>query len=93
VVSRRKLVPVVAKALSVRHKDAERLFVAVFAAIKQGLQKDGRFLLVDFGTFVVHNVSAYMGTHPITGERISIAASKKIKFRPGLGLKNLVNYK
>lgn len=51
-VSRRKLVPVVAKALSVRHKDAERLFVAVFAAIKQGLQKDGRFLLVDFGTFV-----------------------------------------
>ena len=92
-VSRRKLVPVVAKALSVSKQEADRIFVAVLKAIKQGLQKDGRFILVGFGTFIVKDVPAYMGTHPITGERISIAASKKIKFRPGLGLKNLVNDK
>lgn len=51
-VLRRDLVPGVAEALSVKTQEADRLFVAVLKAIKQGLQKDGRFLLVDFGTFV-----------------------------------------
>ena len=92
-VLRRDLVPGIAEVLSVKTQEADRLFVAVLKAIKQELQKDGRFLLVGFGSFMVKDVPAYMGTHPITGERISIAASKKIKFRPGLELKNLLNDK
>ena len=91
--SRRDLVPGIAEALSVSKQEADRIFVAVLKALKYGLQKDRHFILVGFGTFLVKDVPAYSGRNPATGEKISIAASRRVLFRPGLELKNLVNDK
>jgi len=58
---------------------AERAVDAVVEGIKKGLKgKEKKVQLVGFGTFEVN---------PRTGEKIKIAASKTVKFKPGAGLK------
>ena len=47
--------------------------------------------LVGFGTFEVSEREAREGRNPLTGEKITIAASKNPKFKAGKALKDMVN--
>ena len=67
---------------------AERCVDAVIEGVKKGLKgKEKKVQLVGFGTFEVSKRKARLGVNPRTGEKIKIAASKTVKFKPGAGLK------
>ncbi|GHC12433.1 HU family DNA-binding protein [Cerasicoccus arenae] len=70
---------------------AERAVEAVLEAVKKGVKKDKAGVqLIGFGTFSVAKRAARTGVNPKTGEKIKIKASKTVKFKPGTGLKALV---
>lgn len=66
---------------------AERAVDAFIDSIKKGVKKDKAVQLIGFGTFSVTKRAARTGVNPKTGEKIKIAASKTVKFKPGAGLK------
>ena len=66
---------------------AERALNAVLNAIQKGVQSDGRLELVGFGNFRVSHLRARRGHNPKTGEPVQLKASKTVRFRAGLGLR------
>ncbi|MDP0498393.1 MAG: HU family DNA-binding protein [Verrucomicrobiota bacterium JB024] len=69
---------------------AERAVDAFIDAVKKGVKKDKAVQLIGFGTFSVTKRAARTGVNPKTGEKIKIAASKTVKFKPGAGLKAIL---
>ncbi|MGE9294020.1 HU family DNA-binding protein [Ruficoccus sp. ZRK36] len=69
---------------------AERAVDAFLDAVKKGVKKDKAVQLIGFGTFSVTKRAARTGVNPKTGEKIKIAASKTVKFKPGAGLKGIL---
>lgn len=69
---------------------AGKVIDAVFDGIKKGLQEDGIFSSVGHGTYSVVERAAREGRNPQTGEKITIAASKSVKFKVGKELKDSV---
>lgn len=69
---------------------AERAVEAVLEGIKAGIAKDQSVQLIGFGTFSVVERSARTGINPKTKEKIDIAASSAVKFKPGSALKSVV---
>jgi len=69
---------------------AERAVEAVLDSIKAGVKKDTSVQLVGFGTFAIAERAARVGVNPKTKEKIQIAASKSVKFKPGAALKEAV---
>ena len=55
-----------------------------------GLKAGEDITLVGFGTFSTGERAARQGRNPQTGETISIAAKKVVKFKPGKALKDEV---
>ena len=70
---------------------AEKAVNAVIASISEELAKGGKVQLVGFGTFEVANRAAREGINPQTKAKMTIAASKSIKFKAGKALKDSVN--
>ncbi|MBE6401706.1 MAG: HU family DNA-binding protein [Opitutales bacterium] len=66
---------------------AERAVEAVLEGIKEGIKKTSSVQLIGFGTFSVAKRAARKGINPKTGEKISIKASKNVKFKAGSALK------
>ena len=69
---------------------AEKAVEAVLDGIKSGVQNDKSVQLAGFGSFSVTQRAARMGVNPRTGEKIHIAESRSVKFKPAAALKNLV---
>ena len=68
---------------------AEEALSAVLESVKHGIEKDQMVQLVGFGTFSVSERKARNGVNPQTGKPIKIAASKSVKFKPSVHLKDL----
>lgn len=77
------LVAAVQKALgkSVTKADATRAVEAVLGSIKTGVIKGKTVQIIGFGSFKISQRKARAGVNPKTGERITIRASKGVKFR------------
>ena len=86
-----ELITVVAEKAELSKKDAEKAIKAFTDAVSEELVKGGKIQLVGFGTFEVAERAAREGRNPLTGEKITIAASKNPKFKAGKALKDLVN--
>jgi DNA-binding protein HU-beta len=69
---------------------AARLLDAVLAGIHKGLIEQGSVTITGFGTFEVKDRKPRVGRNPHTGEPIQIMAGRRIGFRVGKGLKQLV---
>jgi DNA-binding protein HU-beta len=69
---------------------AERCVNATIECIGKGLKKDRAVQLVGFGTFLVKNVKARMGRNPKTGQEIKIPAGRRVGFKAGAQLKDLI---
>jgi DNA-binding protein HU-beta len=69
---------------------AEKVVNVVFDAIANGIKKDESVQVVGFGTFSVAKREPRMGVNPRTGDKISIGASKSIKFKAGAKLKEVL---
>ncbi len=71
--------------------DAERALSTVLDTISEGLKQEEKLTLAGFGTFIVESRKERQGRNPRTGEAITIAASKAVKFRPSKQLKETLN--
>lgn len=69
---------------------AERALNAVMEAISNGLKTTGSVQLVGFGSFNVVERPARTGVNPKTKAKMSIPASKTIRFKVGSKLKDSV---
>jgi len=85
-----QLVVHVAQELRTSKVGAARLVETVLAGIRKGLREEGSVTITGFGTFEVKPRKARIGRNPHTGEPIQIAAGKRVGFRVGKGLKELV---
>lgn len=67
---------------------AEKALNSFVAAVADSLANGDKVTLVGFGTFSVAERAQREGRNPRTGEAITIAASKTIKFKAGSKLKD-----
>lgn len=86
-----ELIAAVAEQAELSKKDAEKALKAFTDVIAAELVKGEKVQLVGFGTFEVSEREAREGRIPLTGEKITIAASKNPKFKAGKALKDMVN--
>lgn len=89
-----ELIEAVAEALDTSKANAGEvvdLFFSNDGVIAKELKKGGSINITGFGSFEVRKRSARQGRNPQTGATIEIKASKVPAFRPGKGLKDLVN--
>ena len=86
-----ELIAAVAEKAELSKKDAEKALKAFTDVIAAELVKGEKVQLVGFGTFEVSAREAREGRNPLTGEKITIAASKNPKFKAGKALKDMVN--
>ena len=86
-----ELVSAMAEKTALSKKDAEAALKAFTDIVAEELKKGEKIQLVGFGTFEVSEREAREGRNPLTGEKITIAASKNPKFKAGKALKDMVN--
>ena len=84
------LVAQIASKANLTKASAERSLNAVLEAIQEVLVEDGKLTLTGFGTFSVESRKERKVRNPRTGETLTIAASKVVRFHPGKGLKDAV---
>jgi len=81
----------IAEAHAITKTDARKIVDGVIAAIADAAAKGDEVALNGFGKFKVKHSPARQGRNPSTGERIDIAASKKLTFAPAKVLKDKLN--
>ena len=86
-----ELIAAVAEQAELSKKDAEKALKAFTDVIAAELVKGEKVQLVGFGTFEVSEREAREGRNPLTGEKITIAASKNPKVKACNALKDMVN--
>ena len=72
-------------------KEAAHAVDIVFDTIVRNLHKGEDVMINDFGKFKKVDRKARMGRNPFTGETIKIKASKKARFLPAKGLKDVIS--
>lgn len=85
-----ELVAQIASKANLTKAAAERSLNAMLESIQDILAEEGKLTLTGFGTFAVETRKERKGRNPRTGDPITIAASKIVKFRPGKTLKDSV---
>jgi DNA-binding protein HU-beta len=63
----------------------------VFAAIADAAANGDEIAINSFGKFKVKDSAAPIGRNPSTGEKMQIAASKKLGFTPAKAVKDRLN--
>ena len=72
-------------------KEAAHAVDIVFDTIVRNLSKGEDVMINDFGKFKKVDRKARMGRNPFTGETIKIKVSKKARFLPAKGLKDVIS--
>lgn len=85
-----ELIEAVAKQTNLTKKDAMNAVNATLTNIKKAAKKKEGISIVGFGSFNSVKRKARTGRNPQTGERIQIAASKTVRFRPGKAFKSFL---
>lgn len=81
----------VASATGMTKAKAAEAVHAVLDGIQGALQKGDKVSIAGFGVFEVQDRPERQGRNPQTGQTITIAASKAVKFKPGKGLRDSLN--
>ncbi|ARM30215.1 HU family DNA-binding protein [Prosthecochloris sp. HL-130-GSB] len=89
--SKAELVEKIASQAGLTKADAERAVNAFVGVVIDSLKAGEDVTLVGFGTFSVGDRGERQGRNPQTGETITIAARKVVKFKPGKALKEEVD--
>jgi DNA-binding protein HU-beta len=71
-------------------KEAARAVGVVFDAVVRNISRGEDVMINDFGKFKKVDRPARKGRNPFTGETIQIKASKKVRFLPAKGLKEVI---
>ena len=70
---------------------ADLALQALTKSVKSALSKGNKVTLVGFGTFLVAKRAARSGVNPQTKKKITIPASRAVKFKAGKAMKDAVN--
>lgn len=85
-----ELISMVASKSELSKKDSEKAVNAFIESIVDTLVKGDKIQLIGFGTFEVRDRAAREGKNPLTGEKLSIPATKAPAFKAGKLLKEVV---
>lgn len=85
-----ELVAAISTESGLSRKDAELAVAAFVDVVTNSLKAGDKIQLIGFGTFEVKDQPAREGRNPATGEKITIAASRKPVFSAGKALKDAV---
>ncbi len=88
-----ELVDAIAQDTGLSKKDSEAALKSFVENVSNALVKGDSVQLIGFGTFSVSERAARSGRNPLSGETITIAASKNAKFKAGKALKDRINKK
>jgi DNA-binding protein HU-beta len=86
-----ELIDKIAAGAGISKVDAKKALDATVEAIKDALIAGDKIQLVGFGTFSINEKPAREGINPATKQKITIAAKKVAKFKPGAELAEAVN--
>jgi len=76
-----ELINALAEKAGMTKVDSRKAIDALLDVAKEELKKDGKIVLVGFGTLNVNTRPAREGRNPRTGESIKVAAKKVVKFK------------
>lgn len=85
-----EFITAVAQTADISKVEAERFINAFTDTVQAALKAGEDITLVGFGTFSVGERAEREGRNPATGETITIAAAKTVKFKAGKTLKDAV---
>lgn len=85
------LIKEIANETGLSQKDSAAALEAFLNSTTKALKKGDTITLIGFGTFKITQTAARKGRNPQTGKEIQIAASKRVRFTAGKGLKEQVN--
>jgi DNA-binding protein HU-beta len=86
-----ELIAAMAAGADISRDQARAALDAFTDTATEALRKGEDVRIVGFGAFVVVDRKAGVARNPQTGETISRAASRTARFRPGEGLKSVLN--
>jgi DNA-binding protein HU-beta len=89
----KKMLELVEKETGLGSKESDQLLRRWFSIINEGLERDGRVRIRQFGTFKLRAVKERKGVNPRTRESIVIPAHTKVVFNGAKHLKEHVNKK
>ena len=89
--TRAELIAAVAEKADIAKKDAESVVAAVFGALTTALKQGDEVRLHGFGTFSVSERPERAGRNPKTGEPMTIAAGRGLKFKAASQLRDTIN--
>ena len=75
----------------VSKEHAKKLIDSVFGAITKAALGGEEVALNGFGRFKVTDRAEHQGRNPVTGEALTIAASKKLSFTPAKAVREALN--
>lgn len=85
-----ELVALVAQQAGLSLAEADTVIEEFTAQVTLALGRSGSLTLARLGSFVVTERRARWQHHPRTGQRIEVAASRGIRFRPATALRQAV---
>ncbi|HFC2353288.1 TPA: HU family DNA-binding protein [Neisseria gonorrhoeae] len=83
-----ELIEAIAQEADISKAAAQKALDATTNAVTNALKQGDTVTLVGFGTFYVGERAERQGHNPKTGEPLTIAAAKTLKFRAGKALKD-----
>lgn len=86
-----ELVGAIADKAGISVASAEKAVKAFTGVVSDALSKGDKVQIIGFGTFEVSQRAERAGINPKTKGKITIPASKSIKFKAGKTLKDFVN--
>ena len=85
-----ELIKAIAGRTTVSQEQTGKMIDALLLVVQETLSSGDSVQLVGFGTFAVSERSERAGRNPKTGEPMTIAAKKGVKFKPGKVLSDAV---
>lgn len=85
-----QLIDAIAEKANLTKADAKKALDAFVDATSDALKNGDRVALIGFGSFSVAARSARTGRNPQTGQTITIAEKKVVKFKPGAELADTI---
>ncbi|WP_370980603.1 HU family DNA-binding protein [Agaribacterium sp. ZY112] len=89
--SQKALLHSIVASASLKPAEAELVLDCLVEQLSLALAKGQRISLPRLGTFEAYLRAERQGRHPQTGEALTIAASKQVRFRPAQALKDALN--
>ena len=85
------LAAAVAAATGTGEGEAAKAVAVLFGLVRDGLRRGEKVAISGFGSFETARREAREGRNPRTGAPVRVAASTKVRFKPGKGLKHALN--